>query len=250
MLAERLEAIGMGLEAAFHELNADYTATAAPASPAMATGIGVEKLQERLGSVFGIDANEEVVRKLIAWGDISGGSRLRCQEFTRLMRSATGFNRVKAANPGCTKRPASAPARAPLPASIPGPGNIGEDGYVTPQGGNNESLDIIKKLSEEWYIAANEPQFLGGTSIRAAFRSVILKKGNNGASSNGLSPKRHADFLASRGGLVCMYVSQMRACSYNTRRCNLRTLHTNTNATPIRNHHRRGRLSGSSRVLG
>ena len=57
-------------------------------------GATAAELRESLGRVMRIGAPEELVNRLVAWGDISGDGRLRYVEFARLIRSATGYNQI------------------------------------------------------------------------------------------------------------------------------------------------------------
>ena len=58
------------------------------------------------------------------------------------------------------------------------------------------STDVVAKMSEEWYRAATEPQALGGSGIRAVFKSITEGEGGSGAR---LTAERHREFLAARG---------------------------------------------------
>lgn len=68
-ISHRLEEYGIGLQSAFAALVGS------------ATGVGPSELQAALSTVFNIGCPEELAQRFVAWGDISGGGRLRYVEF-------------------------------------------------------------------------------------------------------------------------------------------------------------------------
>ena len=153
-ISRRLQECGLGIETGFKVLNVGQ-------SP---SGVSATELKSSLSAVFKIESSEEVTRRLVAWGDISGDGRLRYMEFARLIRSATGYSQMidtETSSTDSRNQSHEYMYEPPHAAQSHGP-YYGETPTHSASSQQFEEAKTIGSICETCYVAAQEPQATGG----------------------------------------------------------------------------------------